>query len=121
MKNGDFFSQKSPPRKTLRGAHVALQQRTILRVSKSNVSITHFTEIIHLHGAWDTPFAEDKTRVWDMNVQKILNTTRKITLNMVGLFKDANCHARTPLTSILKQNLFDLAHLACFLDFFRAN
>lgn len=73
-----------------------------------------------MHWLLDVHFAEDKTRVWDMNVQKILNTTRKITLNMVRLFKAANCHERTPLTSILKQNLFDLVQFEHFLDFFRA-
>jgi predicted transposase YbfD/YdcC len=73
-----------------------------------------------MHWLLDVHFAEDKTRVWDMNVQKILNTTRKITLNMVRMFKSANCSQRTPLTSVMKQNLFDLDLFASFLDFFRS-
>ena len=72
-----------------------------------------------MHWLLDVHYAEDKTRVWDMNVQKILNTTRKIALNMIRIFKAANCHKRVPLTSILKENLFDLNRFALFLDFFR--
>jgi predicted transposase YbfD/YdcC len=72
-----------------------------------------------MHWLLDVHFAEDKTRVWDMNVQKILNITRKITLNMVRMFKSENRHARTPLTSILKENLFDLDQFSNFIDFFR--
>jgi len=72
-----------------------------------------------MHWLLDVHFAEDKTRVWDMNVQKILNTTRKIALNMIRVFRDANHPKRVPLTSVLKENLFDLAQFATFLDFFR--
>lgn len=74
-----------------------------------------------MHWLLDVHFAEDKTRVWDMNVQKILNTSRKIALNLVRIFKAANRSQRTPLTSILKENLFDLQQFASFLDFFRPN
>jgi predicted transposase YbfD/YdcC len=73
-----------------------------------------------LHWLLDVHFAEDKTRVWDMNVQKVLNTTRKIALNMVRLFKSANHPDRVPLTSVFKANLFDTEQLARFLDFFRS-
>jgi len=72
-----------------------------------------------MHWLLDVHFFEDKTRVWDMNVQKILNTTRKIALNMVRLFKSANCPERVPLTSVFKENLFDISLFAKFLDFFR--
>jgi len=72
-----------------------------------------------MHWLLDVHFAEDKTRVWDMNVQKLLNITRKITLNMIRIFKDANRPKRTPLTSVLKKNLFDLQLFACFIEFFR--
>jgi predicted transposase YbfD/YdcC len=71
-----------------------------------------------MHWLLDVHFAEDKTRVWDMNVQKILNTTRKIALNMIRLFKNANYHQRIPLTSVLKENLFDTNKFSRFLDFF---
>ena len=74
-----------------------------------------------MHWLLDVHFAEDKTRVWDMNVQKILNTTRKITLNMIRIFKSANRPERTPLTSILKENLFDLNQFAAFINFFRTH
>jgi len=69
---------------------------------------------------WLLDVTEDKTRVWDMNVQKALNTTRKIALNMAQLFKSANHPDRVPLTSVFKANLFDIAQLARFLDFFRS-
>jgi len=72
-----------------------------------------------MHWLLDVHFDEDKTRVWDMNVQNILNTTRKIALNLIRSFKNANCDQRTPLTSVLKQNLFDLQCFDHFLDFFR--
>jgi len=73
-----------------------------------------------MHWLLDVHFAEDKTRVWDMNVQKILNTTRKIALNMVRLYKSANHPDRVPLTSVFKENLFDTYRFANFMDFFRA-
>ena len=74
-----------------------------------------------MHWLLDVHFAEDKTRVWDMNVQKILNITRKITLNLIRIFKAANRPETTPLTSILKENLFVLNLFANFIDFFRVN
>ena len=73
-----------------------------------------------MHWLLDVHFAEDKTRVRDMNVQKILNTVRKIALNLVRIFRDANYNSNTPLTSVFKQNLFDTSKLAAFLDFFMA-
>lgn len=74
-----------------------------------------------MHWLLDVHFDEDKTRVWDMNVQNILNTTRKIALNLVRLFKSANLPNRIPFTSIFKENLFDSEQLALFLHFFRSS
>jgi predicted transposase YbfD/YdcC len=74
-----------------------------------------------MHWLLDVHYAEDKTRVWDMNVQKILNTSRKVALNMVRAFKTERCSKRTALSDLLKRNLFDLNHLAGVLDFFRVN
>jgi predicted transposase YbfD/YdcC len=74
-----------------------------------------------MHWLLDVHFTEDKTRIWDMNVQKILNTARKIALNMIRIYKEAHCSKNTPLTSVLKQNLFDLKQFAKFLDFFRGD
>jgi predicted transposase YbfD/YdcC len=73
-----------------------------------------------MHWLLDVHFSEDKTRVWDMNVQKILNTARKIALNMIRIYKEALYSKNTPLTSVLKENLFDLERFAIFLHFFRA-
>ena len=73
-----------------------------------------------MHWLLDVHFAEDKNRVWDMNVQKILNTSRKIALNLVRIFRDSNYNANTPLTSVFKENLFDTCKLTAFLDFFTA-
>jgi predicted transposase YbfD/YdcC len=72
-----------------------------------------------MHWLLDVHYTEDKTRVWDMGVQKILNTARKIALNMIRMFKDANRLKRVPLTGVMRENLFDLAQFATFLDFFR--
>ena len=73
-----------------------------------------------MHWLLGVHFTEDKTRVWDMKVQKVLNRTRKIALNMVRLFKSARHPDRVPLTSVFKANLFDTGHLARFLEFFRS-
>ena len=72
-----------------------------------------------MHWLLDVHYTEDKTRIWDMNVQKILNTARKIALNLIWIFKRANCNNNTPLTSVMKHNLFDLEIFADFLNFFR--
>jgi len=71
-----------------------------------------------MHWLLDVHFAEDKTRVFDMNVQKTLNITRKIVLNMAKLFKSKTL-AKTPISGVLKRNLFDLINLSAFLAFFR--
>jgi len=73
-----------------------------------------------MHWLLDVHFSEDRTRVWSMNVQKVLNVTRKIALNMVRLFKAANLPQRVPLTSVFKENLFDTCQFAKFLGFFRS-
>jgi len=70
-----------------------------------------------MHWLLDVHFNEDKTRVWDMNVQKTLNIMRKIALNLAKDFKTKN-QSKIPISGILKQNLFDIAILADFLDFF---
>ena len=72
-----------------------------------------------MHWLLDVHFAEDKTRIFDMNVQKILNIVRKIVLNLIHIYKAANHNPRTPLNSIMKANLFDLDVFADFLGFFR--
>jgi len=70
-----------------------------------------------MHWLLDVHFAEDKTRVWDMNVQKILNIMRKIALNLAKDFK-SKTDCKIPISGILKRNLFDIYNLSLFLDFF---
>jgi len=60
-----------------------------------------------MHWLLDVHFAEDKTRVWDMNVQKTLNIMRKIALNLAKGYKAAT-DSKKPISRILKRNLFDL-------------
>jgi len=72
-----------------------------------------------MHWLLDVHFQEDKTAVFDMNVQKILNTVRKIALNLVRIYKDANHKPTTPLKGIMSDNLFDLAVFSDFVKFFR--
>jgi predicted transposase YbfD/YdcC len=72
-----------------------------------------------MHWLLDVHFQEDKTAVYDINVQKILNTVRKIALNLVRIYKDANCKPNTALNGIMNANLFDLDVLADFVKFFR--
>ena len=71
-----------------------------------------------MHWLLDVHFAEDKTRVWNMNVQKTLNIMRKIAINLARDFK-AKTNSKQPLAGILKRNLFDLDNFSSFLLFFR--
>ncbi len=71
-----------------------------------------------MHWLLDVHFNEDKTRVWDMNVQKTLNLTRKIALNLAKIFK-IRTSSNAPISGILKRNLFDIRNLAAFLNFFK--
>jgi predicted transposase YbfD/YdcC len=73
-----------------------------------------------MHWLLDVHFAEDKTRVWDMNVQKLLNIMRKIALNLAKDYK-AKTGSRHPISGILKRNLFDTCNLFSFLDSLSAN
>jgi predicted transposase YbfD/YdcC len=68
-----------------------------------------------MHWLLDVHFAEDRTRVWDMNVQKLLNIMRKIALNLAKEFK-AKTQSRHPISGILKRNLFDINNLFGFLE-----
>lgn len=73
-----------------------------------------------MHWLLDVHFGEDKTRVWDMNVQKLLNIMRKIALNLAKEYK-TKTQSRHPISGILKRNLFDIKNLFAFLDSFSAN
>ena len=70
-----------------------------------------------MHWLLDVHFNEDKTRVWDMNVQKTLNIMRKIALNLAKDFK-SKTESKIPISGILKRNLFDIRNLNDFLAFF---
>lgn len=67
-----------------------------------------------MHWLLDVHFQEDKTKVWDMNVQKNLNIIRKISLNLARLYKNLYS-PRSAISSILKRNLFDVNNLVSFL------
>jgi predicted transposase YbfD/YdcC len=73
-----------------------------------------------MHWLLDVHFHEDKTAVYDMNIQKILNTVRKIALNLVRIYKDANHKPNTSLKGIMAANLYDLDVFAEFVKFFCA-
>ncbi|MCL2014075.1 MAG: hypothetical protein FWG69_03710 [Oscillospiraceae bacterium] len=73
-----------------------------------------------MHWLIDVHFAEDKTRVWDMNVQKLLNTVRKIALNLSKDYK-AKTGTKIPISGVLKRNLFDPNNFLEFLNVFSAN
>jgi len=73
-----------------------------------------------MHWLLDVHFAEDKTRVWDMNVQKLLNTMRKIALNLSKDYK-VKTESKIPISGVLKRNLFDLNNFAGFLDVLSVN
>lgn len=71
-----------------------------------------------MHWLLDVHFSEDKTRVWNLNVQNTLNIMRKIALNLARDFK-AKTNAKIPISSVLKRNLFDLLNLKAFLACFK--
>ena len=73
-----------------------------------------------MHWLLDVHFAEDKTRVWDMNVQRTLNTMRKIAINLAKDFK-FKTDSKIPISGILNRNLFDISNLSVFLSFFSQN
>jgi predicted transposase YbfD/YdcC len=73
-----------------------------------------------MHWLLDVHFREDKTRVWDMNVQKLLNTLRKIAINLAKDYK-IKTQSRQPMSGILKRNLFDIENLNEFLQVGEAN
>ena len=68
-------------------------------------------------GSCHDGYAEDKTRIRDMNVRQILNIARKTALNLIRIYKEANCTKNTSLTRVMKANLFDADVLSGFLDF----
>jgi predicted transposase YbfD/YdcC len=74
-----------------------------------------------MHWLLDVHYKEDRTRVWDMNVQKLLNIAKKIALNLVRIYRDANHPQRIALSKVMRDNLFDLQRFAGFLTFFRKN
>lgn len=74
-------------------------------------------QVESMHWLLDVHFAEDKTHVWNMNVQKTLNHMRKIALNLAKVYKNEN-KSKLPISGILKRNLFDLTCLDDFLWFF---
>ena len=69
-----------------------------------------------MHWLLDVHFAEDGTRVWDM---RVLNTVRKMALNMAQVFTSARLPEWASLSGVFRANLFDTEKLAEFLDFFR--
>ena len=72
-----------------------------------------------MHWLLDVHFTEDKTRVWEMNVQKLLNTARKIALNLIRTYTHATTDTKTPLSRIMRNNLFDLTNFCYFLQVLR--
>ncbi len=70
-----------------------------------------------MHWLLDVHFSEDKTKVWDMNIQKTLNIMRKIALNLAREYKN-RFEPKKAISGILKRNLFDLNNLAKFIRCF---
>jgi predicted transposase YbfD/YdcC len=70
-----------------------------------------------MHWLLDVHFREDKTIIWNMNVQKTLNILRKIVLNLAKFYKQRT-NSKNPISGILKRNLFDLHNFSTFLNFF---
>ena len=62
---------------------------------------------------------EDKTKVWDMNVQQNLNIMRKIALNLTRIYKDRYV-PRSSIIGVLKRNLYNISNLVNFINIFVA-
>ena len=69
-----------------------------------------------MHWLLDVHYQEDKTKVWDMNIQKTLNILRKIALNLAREYKN-KYEPRKAISGILKRNLFDINNLSEFIRF----
>ena len=69
-----------------------------------------------MHWLLDVHYAEDKTRVWDKNIQQTLNIMRKIALNLARKYKTEK-EPRKAISGILKRNLYNIENLAEFLLF----
>ncbi len=67
-----------------------------------------------MHWLLDVHFQEDKTKVWDMNVQQNLNIMRKTALNLAREYKN-RFEPRKAISGILKCNLFDVKNLVKFI------
>ena len=72
-----------------------------------------------VHWLLNVHFLEDKTKVWDMNVQQNLNIMRKIALNLAREYKN-RFEPKKAISGILKRNLFDVNNLAKFIRYFAA-
>ena len=70
-----------------------------------------------MHWLLDVHFNEDRTHVWDMNLQKNLNIMRKTVLNLAKVYK-AERFPKYSLVGMLWRNLFDFHVLYDFLAFF---
>ncbi len=71
-----------------------------------------------MHWLLDVHFLEDKTKIFDMNMQKTMNLLRKVVLNLVRKYKESQ-PKNTALSKILKRNLFDTDNLHNFLQYLR--
>lgn len=70
-----------------------------------------------MHWLLDVHFLEDKTKVWNMNIQKTLNIMRKIALNLAREYKN-RFEPKKSISGILKCNLFDINNLVAFIHYF---
>ena len=113
---------------TLAGKTVDIDGKTICSTDKltNDGSVLHIELLTHARMEWgveamhwllDVHFSEDKTRVWDMNLQKNLNIMRKTVLNLVEIYKTKTC-PKSSIVGVLRRNLFDLRVLSDFLAFF---
>lgn len=73
-----------------------------------------------MHWLLDVHFAEDKTRLRSMKIQKNLNIMRKIVLNLIKEYQ-TSLPKHVPVSRILRGNLFDIEHLRMFIAHFRQN
>ena len=75
-------------------------------------------QVESMHWLLDVHFLEDKTKVFDKNLQKVMNLLRKIVINLLRTYKDSQ-PKNIAFSRIMDRNLFDYENFSNVLQFLR--
>ena len=129
-KNLYRFGQKYPELKTI-GAIRRQFEKDGVKSDEwhfyiSSASLSAHELLIHARAEWrvesmhwilDVHFGEDRTLILGKNAQQTSNIARKAVINMVKAYQTTQ-DAKKPFSWYLRQNLFDVANLAAFIQSF---